>query len=393
MRHYHNQLRYKPDRTFFHLELHGSVLDNVQELKQALIQCSCLESMFLDDFQCDRATWRTLQECLQILAVKHASALSSTISLSSQSHHARRNFKLQLRRIQILFEEEDVIMSDPTLSTTSDSDTLVQPTSGAYLAKSLAELSPYLSELHVMDCDIPSYGAQLLFTTMTNNSDPTYSRIQSLPLQLLSLEGNTAMGNVGMTFLAQALSSGCLEHLQTLSVERVGASQDGLCTLFDAIRHHPNLACLNIMGNVLDHPTLQYLLNVLIQDNTILQHIQWDRSMIVSPASKPTTNATIPSSETELPITVDPSSSPSVPTVSSLSSLLCSIEFWLRLNRAGRRWIVQDSQSWSLPVALWPRILQRFSHRDPDLLYYVLRSRPEFCSSSNHGHGRQQQQH
>lgn len=389
MQHYQNQLRYKPDRTFFHLELHGSVLDNIQELKEALLQCSCLESLFLDSFQCDLSTWNTLHECIQILATKN-----NANSSSSSSHgHQRRYFKVQLRRIRILLDDTN---THPDQTVLEDNDSPLLNTSGAYLAKSLSQLLHYLSELHVMDCDIPSYGAQVLFATSTTTTTTTTisntttnnkkrlhdiqsNNIESSSLQLLSLEGNTAIGNIGMTFLAQALTTQCLSNLHTLSVERVGASQDGLCTLLDAIRHHPNLACLNIMGNVMDHPTLQHLLDILIHDNTILQQIQWDRSITPTMNISSSSTSSIISTRatgTALPIQVDPLASESV----SVSS---SIEFWLRVNCAGRRWIVQDSHSWSLPSALWPWILQRFTHYDPDVLYYVLRSRPEFCSCSN----------
>jgi hypothetical protein len=104
-------------------------------------------------------------------------------------------------------------------------------------------------------------------------------------LRLLSLEGNT-IGNALLattTTTSTAATAGticscALPHLETLSLECVGASQEGLKKLLESIRHHPNLQCLNLMGNAVDQSsTLDFLCSLLENDGARLQRVLRDK--------------------------------------------------------------------------------------------------------------------
>ena len=54
------------------------------------------------------------------------------------------------------------------------------------------------------------------------------------------------------------------------------------------------------------------------------------------------------------------------------------VEFFLRLNRAKRRILVEPS----VPVSLWPIVLEGVSG-DPRLIYHLLRQKPELIATKN----------
>lgn len=317
IRQYQQQLEALPQS--FHLALHGSVLeqDSARALITSIMKCS-LNSIFLDDFQCSRSTWLAFDECLQALSMKVP------------------RIQLQLRRISII--DEAAVESE------ASSDKSEMEGSDVYLARRLSELvkslslkddtKSSLSELVVMDCGLTSHAAQVLLSDLCNT--PT-------SLQLLSLEGNS-IGNAGIRFVSRALGLGLdgpLAELQTLSLERVGASDDGIGVLLESIRHHKNLKCLNLMGNHTGKRNLKLFRNILENENHSLERVQWDGEK-----------------DDEL-------------------------DFWLRVNRKGRRfvWNYQQTDSRSSLLALWPWILEPLAKSDPPVLYYFLRSKPELCST------------
>ena len=317
IRQYQQQLERQPHQPSFHLALHGSFFEEgaAQDVIASLGKCSQLESIFLDDFQCTSSTWMALEECLQVLAERVS------------------RFQLRLRRIHVVQDGETGTGSESN----QEDENLDE--SDVYLARRLSqrvrqwtmdEAKQSMVELHLIDCSITSHGAQVLFSNLGNTTTS---------LELLSLEGNS-IGNAGIRYVAQAME-GPLSSLQTLSVERVGASDDGIRELLESIRHHRHLKSLNLTSNVMNPDNVRLLCDILSKENLTLECFQWDGHDVL-------------------------------------------IDFWLSVNRAGRRFVLQDHNEavrnrWPL-VVLWPWILERLAQADPSILYFFVRSRPEYSS-------------
>ncbi len=330
-RYYENQLiQGISNLSSFHLELHGTILafENAQKLIQALMQCNALEFIFLDNFQCHPSTWLAIDECLQALL-----APNENKQTSSQQFH-----RLMIRRIRILSTVESNLEYPRSNNDDNvDDDKLDEESGVLLLARSLSRLlrssSYQLLECNLFDCGLTSHEAQIMFSNSFTNTS----------LRLLSLHGNSSIGNTGIKFLADALPN--FPHLHTLCVERVGLSQSGFFLLLDAIRNHPQLRYLLVMGNFMDVSTIEYLIDMLTHDNLRLHRIQWD------------------------------------PTETNHKNYHKLIVFWLRTNRAGRRWVLQHTYSGS-SASVWPLVLEKVTSKDPSILYFFIRSRPEYCCST-----------
>lgn len=363
------QLESSSKNKSFHLAFHGALLDQESstDLIPSLRKCSTLESIFLDDFQCSTATWTALfEKCIRGL-------------VEEQTNKARR-FTLLLRRIQVnnnnnednSEEDEQDIASGVLLARSLARFLQPTATAAATATKSSPSCVATELELHLIDCDLTSHAAEILF------SKNILGGVNTMSLRLLSLEGNDTIGNVGLEFLAQALTtttaggggSALLHQLKTLSIERVGASGEGLHRLLESIRHHPNLQCLNLMGNHLDPNHLELLRDLLAHDNQRLERVQWESGSI--------------SAQLLLPAST-------LRATTTTTTTTREIDFWLRVNRAGRRrWLCWGQQqdhgddknnNLLLQPALWPFVLEPLASKDPEVLYWFLRSRPELSSN------------
>ena len=214
-----------------------------------------------------------------------------------------------------------------------DEDRLTIP---EYLSKDLFANGgcPNLEELHLVDCHLNALAAQHLGRQIM-------SATSAAKLKVLSLEGNS-IGNVGTKCIAQALEGDA--SLRALDIDRVGCSLDGLAGLAEALKDNTVLQSLSCSGNGgIDHtlrrrissssddktftqlPTTPHPFEDLLQVNTSLQKIQ--------------------------PGGITP-----------------KIDFLLRANRAGRRFIGQNVMGNILHL-----VLQRVSD-DPDVAYYFLKA-------------------
>lgn len=229
-------------------------------------------------------------------------------------------FKLTCRKVIVWSEEQDE---------EQDED------GGCSMMRGLAEhlLPNRLSKLHLQGCNLSPQAVQRLL------SWPTNTTIDSC-LKLLSLEGNEYIGSAGFCSLAPSLPR--LSALETFSIERTGSPDSGMMALLDSVQHQPRLKCLNLMANHMSRPVVERLSRLVSHENFVLEQVLW-------------TGGNADEKRT--------------------------IDFWLRVNRAGRRFIFSNGDK-HLPRKLWSRVLERVSRTttkesSSDVIFYFLRSRPD----------------
>jgi hypothetical protein len=188
---------------------------------------------------------------------------------------------------------------------------------------------PRLEELQLVDCHLNALAAQGLGRQMEFSQ-----------LKVLSLEGNS-IGNVGVKCIAEAIQGDVC--MQALDIDRVGCALDGLTVLAECLMENITMQSLSCSGNggidfalrrrssssdnrssdqtsAFRHP-----FEDLLQVNTILQKIQ-------------------------------------------PSGITPTIDFLLKVNRAGRRFIGQNGMGKILHLAL-ERVCD-----DPDVVHYFLKA-------------------
>ena len=215
-----------------------------------------------------------------------------------------------------------------------DEDKLTIP---EYLSKDLFTDGGCLSleELHLVDCHLNALAAQDLGRQLKEASPK---------LRVVSLEGNS-IGNVGVKCIAEILRKDTI-ILQALDIDRCGLSLDGLTALAEALKQNTSLKTLSCSGNGgLDLPLRRSSSSSSSGDKqrcklspSIQQHPFEDLLQ---------TNTTM---EKILP-----------------TGITFEIDFFLRANRAGRRYIGQNIMGKILHL-----ILQRESN-DPDVVYFFLK--------------------
>jgi hypothetical protein len=285
----------------------------VEVLVEPLAQCTALKSICLEHMGCDSGVWSRLMGAL----VPICTTTPTTECLDGRVS----GITVMIRQVQIRTDPEAEWDAGP-----------------CHLVSSLLNILPGISELHLVDCDLTADALQILLLDRTQSS----TNIANTSLRLLSLEGNTSIGTVGLQYLGSALVR--FPGLETLSIERVGASQTGLLVFLDSIQPHPNIRCLNLMANSITQPTIERLERLVSQENFLLQRVLW--------------------------------SSTSGSGKSTAPAQASSIYFWLQVNRVGRQFLWRTQQ---VPPTLWARFLESIIVRgtsNVDVLYYFIRSHP-----------------
>ena len=206
----------------------------------------------------------------------------------------------------------------------------------AHLADALT-VNERLSELHLFRVNITPIGAEALAKALEVNRG----------LQMLETTYN-AIGDRGVAAFARALTVNTT--LKRLFSPVNGAGEDGIVEFARRLPEMRGLEGLSL-GMLLDDRAVDALIEGL-KCNTVLQDLFME--MPIEDADK-----------TE------------------------AIDFYLRLNRSGRR-LVRDP---SVPKGLWPHVLGRASSHisddgTPDALHYLLQARPDLlCGNGCFGLG------
>ncbi|KAG7338044.1 hypothetical protein IV203_035913 [Nitzschia inconspicua] len=203
------------------------------------------------------------------------------------------------------------------------------------LTENLLSKCPTLEQLHMVDCHLNAMAAQDIARQLAMK----HSR-----LQLLSLEGNS-IGNVGVKCIGRVLEYN--SSLLALDIDRVGCSMDAWVVLADSLKHNQSLLRLSCSGNGGLDPAVEKVALTSKSETT-------DTSSEIQSSLRHPFEEMICFNTTLL--TIQP------------PRITLQIEFHLRLNRAGRKWIGDESMA-----KLFPRILHRV-RQDPDVVFYFLKA-------------------
>lgn len=206
----------------------------------------------------------------------------------------------------------------------------------------LSRCCPNLEHLYVVDCHLNAMTAQTLARQLS-------SLKSSNKLQVLSLEGNS-IGNAGVKCLSKALEHNTTT-LGALDIDRVGCSTDAWLALAESLKYNTTLKSLSCSGNGgLDPICMKSESSSSTEDSSI---------------QNDTKDSTIGSRHLFEDLLCVNATLQRIITPSQITP---QVEFFLRLNRAGRKWIGEN-----IMTKIFPFVLQRIN-RDPDVIFYFLRA-------------------
>jgi Leucine-rich repeat (LRR) protein len=204
-----------------------------------------------------------------------------------------------------------------------------------YLVKNLLHKCPSLEHLDLVDCHLNAMAAQNLAQQLLSKS--------SRKLKILSLEGNS-IGNVGVKLLAQALELNTT--LTALDIDRNGCSIDAWMALSESLKTNKSLQALSCCGN----GGLEAMVSWTSSKTKDNEGGRWKSPVACQHPFEELLliNRTV--------------------TMIQPPRITSQIEFYLRLNRAGRKWIGEHVMN---------HIFHLLLHRvcdDPDVIYYFLKA-------------------
>jgi hypothetical protein len=143
--------------------------------------------------------------------------------------------RIYLRQVQVIKHNDNSNEEDDD----DDDDTEGKIYLPQLLASKILQKCPQLEELHLVDCGLTSMVAQALSRKLISRKNK---------LRVLSLEGNS-IGNIGVKCIAKALEGNNNSSLIALDIDRVGCSYDGIHALSKSLKQNARLNSLSCVGN------------------------------------------------------------------------------------------------------------------------------------------------
>lgn len=274
---------------------------------------------------------------------------------------------LHLRQIIIIEDQQQQKQNHVGITNDNDASTIASKTFGTLL-----QTCPGLIEMHLVECDIDALTAQKLSLDLIT---------KRRALQVLSLEGN-AIGNIGVKSIAKALAKpkSCEKRynnsgrsaekqghgtetshetkcqLRALDIERVGCSmKDGLTALAEALKDNETLESLSFGGNSgLDDQSVYANTSIKKASDSrekSTQELHPFHQLLL-------TNTTLRQLQPMLRLPI---------------SIIPTIDFFLRMNKAGREKVLMKNPTDDRNV---PKVLHYILHNvsdDPNIIYEFLR--------------------
>jgi hypothetical protein len=230
------------------------------------------------------------------------------------------------------------------------------------LSSNVLNHCPNIEELHLVDCGLNSMVAQALARQLPARVRATQSNPSLSGLKVLSLEGNS-IGNVGVKCISNALEHN--NSLVALDIDRIGCCFDGIHALSKSLKQNGRLASLSCF------------------DNGGLERFR--RPPTSSAATAPTSNIKFVHGSTQVHgqqprfdhlfedlLSVNTT----LKRIQPRAYITPAIDYYLRLNRAGRRYL-GDAY---VTERLLHLVLGPVSN-DVDVLYYFLHAWSGYCQA------------
>jgi len=169
--------------------------------------------------------------------------------------------------------------------------------------------------------------------------------------------------SAGMSHVADALRA---KHckIKTLCLESNMVGDEGAMMLADALRHNTSLKFMNLRFNGITERGMQAIRDVLASHNKTLRHLQLDETECMLGMSD--SHSSYRHAHTQAAVRHNHINS------DRWGELRAEIEFFLRLNAAGRR----AFSNLRVPVAIFPHYLAGCS-QDHSVMYALMLGRPD----------------